>query len=372
MFPDFLSKQLKNDDLKFKKANLKSFALPKYDPEKHYLDLTRSGYFRALVMLRHYIKVASDYYFGYEQSAKNIDLFMLTPSISSPMGPGSDSEALPIKFGKFNSNLVDSSQFGFEPLLLNGIDKVYCYLPSMRGEKPDKRHLNQFFHCEAEIKGSIEKLTPIIEGYIKVLAEALISMPNILERLSLNFKKTTFGIDKIIESKKFPEITFDEAVSALIESGNKNMVNFTELGRDISSEGEIKLAEILNFNIPFWIRNYDRNRVPFYQKPDPKNLEKTINADLIFPPLVEKSFGGEIVGCGQRQDNVQEIMDSLSRQNIKSEHYEWYINLRKLPNYKTTSGFGLGIERFITWSLCRDDIKDAILYPRLKDIKTYP
>ena len=66
------------------------------------------------------------------------------------------------------------------------------------------------------------------------------------------------------------------------------------------------------------------------------------------------------------------MMDSLARQNIKSEPYEWYINLRKLPNYKTTSGFGLGIERFITWSLCRDDIKDAILYLRLKDFETYP
>lgn len=346
--------------------------MPIYDPKTHYLDLTQSGYFRALITLRHYIKVASDYYFGTIQNAKNIDLFMLTPSISSPMGPGSDSEAIPIKFGKYDSNLVDSSQFGFEPLLLNGIDKVYCYLPSMRGEKPDKRHLNQFFHCEAEIRGGIEQLIPIIEGYIKILAEALILMPNILERISLNSKKTTTSLNGIVELKKFPEITFDEAVNALVESGNKTLVNFTKFGRDISSEGEIKLAEIINFDTPFWIRNYDRDMVAFYQKPDLRNSNKVINADLIFPPIIKEAFGGEIVGCGQRQDNCQEMIDSLTRQNIKSESYEWYINLRKFPNYKTTSGFGLGIERFITWSLCRDDIKDSILYPRLKDIETYP
>ena len=87
--------------------------------------------------MRHYIKIASDYYFGVECGAKNIDLFMLTPSVSSPMGPASDSEPNLIKFGKYNSNLVDSSQFGLEPLLLNGIDMVYCYMPSMRGENPD-------------------------------------------------------------------------------------------------------------------------------------------------------------------------------------------------------------------------------------------
>lgn len=372
MIPNYLLDQIKNDDLKFRNANLSYFALPVYDPKKHYIDLTQSGYFQALITLRHYIKVASDYYFGVKCGAKNIDLFMLTPSISSPMGPGSDSEAIPIKFGKYNSNLVDSSQFGFEPLLLNGIDKVYCYLPSMRGEKPDKRHLNQFFHCEAEINGNLEQLIPIIEEYIKILAEALILMPNILERTSLNFEKTKLKLNTIIELEKFPKITFDEAVTALVKNGNESLINFTEFGRDILSDGEIKLAEIFNFNTSFWIRNYDRDRVAFYQKPDPRNPNKVINADLIFPPIIKDAFGGEIVGCGQRQDDYNEIVDSLARQSIKSEPYEWYMNLRKLPNYKTTSGFGLGIERFITWSLCRDDIKDAILYPRLKDIKTYP
>ena len=372
MVPLYLKNQIIKDDLAFKDNPQSNFALPEYSPETHYIELTRSDYFRALITLRHYIKIISDYYFGVECGAKNIDLFMLTPSISSPMGSGSDSETIPIKFGKYDSNLVDSSQFGFEPLLLNEIDKVYCYLPSMRGEKPDKRHLNQFYHCEAEIKGDIEQLIPMIEKYIKILAEALILMPNILERISLNFWKTTVTLNKVLELKKFPEITFDEAVNTLVESGNKTLINFTESGRDISSEGEIKLAEIFNFDTPFWVRNCDRDRVAFYQKPDPNNSDKVINADLIFPPIIKDAFGGEIIGCGQRQDVCQEMTDSLARQNINPGPYEWYINLRKLPDYKTTSGFGLGIERFITWSLCRDDIKDAILYPRLKDVETYP
>lgn len=372
MISNYLKKQIRNDDIKFRGGDPNLFVLPEYNPETHYLELTRSGYFQALIILRHYIKIISDYYFGVEQKAKNIDLFMLTPSISSPMGPGSESEAIPIKFGKYNSNLVDSSQFGFEPILLNGIDKVYCYLPSMRGEDPDKRHLNQFFHCEAEIKGDIMQLIPIIEGYIKILSETLLLMPNILEKISLDYKETLSSLNKILELKEFPEITFDEAVDALVKNGNKNLVKFTKFGRDILSDGEIKIAEIFNFRTPFWIKNYDRDRVPFYQKPDPENLSKVINADLIFPPIIKDSFAGEIVGCGQRQDNVYEIVDSLSRQSIEPEPYEWYINLRNLSNYEMTSGFGLGIERFIAWSLCRDDIKDVIPYPRLKNIKTYP
>lgn len=372
MIPSYLKNQVTKDDLAFKGDIQGRFILPEYSPETHYLELTRSDYFRALVTLRHYIKMISDYYFSFEIGAKNTDLFMLTPSISSPMGPGSDSEALPIKFGKYDSNLVDSSQFGFEPLLLNKIDKVYCYLPSMRGENPDKRHLNQFFHCEAEIKGEIEQLMPIIEGYVKILAEVLLSMPNILERESLNFIESKTFLKKILEIEKFPELLFDKAVEILVKNGDKHLINFTEFGNDISAEGEVRLAEILGFKTPFWIKNYDRDRVPFYQKPDPTNLNKVINADLIFPPIIKGAFGGEIVGCGQRQDSSEEMIESLARQNIDSQHYQWYIDLRNLPNYRTTSGFGLGIERFITWSLCRDDIKDSILYPRLKNVKTYP
>jgi hypothetical protein len=52
--------------------------LPRYDPDTHYLELTKSGYFRTLIFSRHYMKIASDYYFGVECGAKNIDLFILT------------------------------------------------------------------------------------------------------------------------------------------------------------------------------------------------------------------------------------------------------------------------------------------------------
>lgn len=117
------------------KIENKSIRPPKYDHKTYYKDLTRDEYFDALVFIRHYVKIASDKYFGEVIGAKNTDLFMFTPSISSPMGPGSDSEAVPIKFGKLDTFLVDSSQFGFEPLLFQNLDKVYCYLPSMRGEK---------------------------------------------------------------------------------------------------------------------------------------------------------------------------------------------------------------------------------------------
>ena len=363
-------KMKSNDDM-FKSIPKNDFILPKYSPTTHYIELTKSKYFKALLTLRHYIKRTSDYYWGDTCDSTNVDLFMLTPSISSPMGPGSNSEAIPIKFGETDSYLVDSSQFGFEPLLMNDFDKVYCYLPSMRGEDPNKRHLNQFYHCEAEIKGDIQKLIPLAEGYVKNLGDCLLNLPIILEKLSLDFDKSKEYLENIKNVKNFPQISFDDAIKEL-EKKDKHLVNHTEFGRDITSEGELRLAEILGFKTPFWIRNYDRDRVAFYQKPNPEDDNTVINGDLIFPPINKSSFGGEIMGAGQRQNLAEELYESLKRQNIDSKPYEWYINLRKLPGYEITSGFGLGIERFITWALGRDDIKDSIPYPRLKNVLTYP
>jgi len=370
---DTFEKDIIVDDKLISRIDKELFKMPHYCPESHYLDVASKEYFFGLVVLRHYLKLAGDRYFAFEVKAKNIDLFMLTPSISSPSGPGSDSQAIKIYFGNLETYLVDSSQFGFEPLILNRFDKVYCYLPSMRGEEPDARHLNQFFHCEMEMKGTLIDLVPVVEGYIKCLCATMLKMNAIIERLSDKPEKTRTVLERIIESDFFPSMEFDDGVRMLSGTNGKEFVNFTRHGRDITNTGEAKLAQIAKFNLPFWLKNFDRDRVPFYQKPWPNNPEKTVNADLIFPALIDGAFGGEVVGIGQRQDDPLEMYESLKRQGeISAKPYEWYINLRRLPNYATTSGFGLGIERFLAWALAKNCVKDVIIYPRLKNIASTP
>ncbi|GEC59276.1 asparaginyl-tRNA synthetase [Bradyrhizobium japonicum] len=372
MFDSHFEAAILRDDASYRLQERSLFSMPVYNPSTHYIDLTRNKYFHALLTLRHYVRAVSDYYFSVMHEGRNIDLFMLTPSISSPMGAGSDSEAIAIKFGELDSYLVDSSQFGFEPLLLNGMPMVYCYLPSMRGEDADSRHLNQFFHCEAEIRGSIGQLFPLIEGYIKALCRALSLMNNIVEKISTNPKQTRNAINSITAAAAFPRVSFDQACELLREHGGKGITELATHRRTITAEGEMRLADLLKLDTPFWITNYDRDQVPFYLKPDRRHPEKAINADLIFPPLDGGCFGGEIVGCGERQDAADELIESLARQGICPRPYEWYIELRRQPNYSTTSGFGLGIERFLAWALCRTNIRDVIAYPRLKNIMTYP
>ncbi|MCR4311897.1 MAG: hypothetical protein NUV56_01300 [Candidatus Uhrbacteria bacterium] len=349
--------------------------MPTYNPTTYHRDLGRSLYFDALVVLRHFIQAMSHHYFGVEQNAKQVDLFMMTPTVSSPMGPGSDSEPIRISFGGLDTYLVDSSQFGFEPLLFNGLEKVYCYLPSMRGEDPDHRHLNQFYHCEAEILGKLDDMMLVVEGYVRRLAHMTLAASAITERLSDDVAATTHALEQLANSNALPRITFDEAVTLLMTMPDAaSYVRITPHGRDITSHGELELLRQLGHGVlPVWITHFDRDRVPFYQKPSAHDANKVENADLLFPSLREGSFGGEIVGAGQRQDSADEILESLARQNgISAEPYEWYIDLRRHPGYRTTSGFGLGVERFIAWALAKPSIRDVSLYPRLKGVQTYP
>jgi len=351
---------------------MNNYSLPTRFNESYYKDVISEKYYYDLILLRNEIKRSVDDFFLNKINAVNVDLFMMTNSISSPMGSGSDSLPIEFKFGKESTFLTDSAQFGFEPIILSGLSKLYCYLPSLRGEDSDARHLNQFYHCEYEGLGTLEDVICIVEGLIENLANKLLKHQSILSKLSRNNELTILLLKSLIKTTEFKKITFDNAVALLNKNSLKNLVIHNQNGIDISPKGEIILSKLLNTKLPFWITHYDRDRVPFYQKPQLENPDKVLNADLICPPLFDNSFGGEVVGAGQRQDSVTEIQDSLKRQKVNMKNYEWYVDLRRVPTYQTTAGFGLGVERFITWILGLNDIKYSTIYPRIKDLKITP
>lgn len=339
---------------------------PLYKQDKHIQNLQNSPYYKNLIKLRSLIEKECDVYFS-KFDAPKVDLYLISRAVSSPLGLGSDSEPLGINFGRTSTFLTDSAQFGMEPLVQKHFQMVYCYLPSFRGEDPDKYHMNQFYHCEAELRGGYKNAINVAEGLIKHLLFTYIHKYN----TSIHELKANKIYLETLLHEGFMNIAFDDAYDLLCKQKRKEQyVESYDYGRKITRLGELKLCSLMN-NRCVWVTNYDRNIVPFYQKPDPTNDERVLNADLIVPSLAG-GLGGEILGLGERQDDVSEMMSSMKKQGVTGqENYKWYLDLRISKSYKKTSGFGLGVERFIGWMLSAQSIYDVSLYPVLKNSNSY-
>ncbi|MDO8497711.1 MAG: amino acid--tRNA ligase-related protein [bacterium] len=338
-----------------------------FKAQNHINNLIEQDYYKNLISLRNTASCACDAYFQ-NLGAPKVDLYMIAKSVSSPMGKGSYSEPIPFNLGDQHVFLVDSAQFGMEPLVQRAYKMVYCYLPSFRGEDSDYRHLNQFYHCEAELRGDLYGAISTAESLVKsVLADVLIAF----DKNKYKFENSNFDSIESIINKDFIKLTFDQGVKILKSKGLGSLIESHSYGRVITTRGEMELSKYVNSGkIPFWLTHYDRDAVPFYQKPA-QNSNQVLNADLIFPSI-KGSFGGEVLGLGQRQNSKEEMLESMKRQGIKDVNsYDWYLSMRERKDYQSTSGFGLGIERLLAWTLNLESIIDTAIYPVLKEEKVY-
>jgi asparaginyl-tRNA synthetase len=79
---------------------------------------------------------------------------------------------------------------------------------------------------------------------------------------------------------------------------------------------------------------------------------------------------GEIIGGGQREDDVESLREKIRRAGLPAEDFEWYLELRRYGSVPH-AGFGLGIERMVAWICGLDHVRETIPFPRLLD-RLYP
>ncbi|MBA4493473.1 asparagine synthetase A [Paenactinomyces guangxiensis] len=324
----------------------------------HYLNVINDSWYKSLVEVQDLI----NYYtveFYKEKDIKTLFLPITTGSISSPMGLGSDSLPVSVEMFGIKSYLADSMQFMLEygcRLFENG---CYYIMPSFRGELPDHRHLCQFYHSEAEIPGGLDDVIQLVEEYISFLSRKILN--DFGDKL-LNINGSNRHIEKMAYLQEpLPRITLDEAVNILEDSDeyvDKHSAGF----KSINSKGELKLISM--FGGAVWLTHFDHLSVPFYQKFDSVDQSKALNADLLMGI-------GELVGSGERHETSQDLIKALNFHKVPLKNYKWYKDMKE--NYPLkTSGFGMGIERFILWLFNHNDIRDCEVLPRINGKNILP
>ncbi|MHA1380336.1 MAG: asparagine--tRNA ligase [Candidatus Helarchaeota archaeon] len=249
--------------------------------------------------------------------------------------------------------LTQSSQFYLESLIFS-LEKVWTIAPSFRAERSrTTRHLTEFWHLEAEKAFSnLEDIIKEQENLVSYICSKVAKKINELKILNIDPN----SISSIVPP--FKKMSYDDAIDILQEDNVK-----IDWGEDLGTEEERILT--MKFEKPIFVCDYPTEAKAFYHYPDPKNPEKVKCADLLAP-----SGYGEIIGGGQRIDDVTTLLQRIKDNGLNPQDYDWYIDLRRFGSVPH-SGFGLGVERVIRWLLKLDNIRDTIPFPRTMN-RVYP
>ncbi|WP_373751654.1 asparagine--tRNA ligase [Weissella soli] len=230
-----------------------------------------------------------------------------------------------------------------------GFGKVYDFGPVFRAEKSKtRRHLTEFWMIDAEMAWMHQDQSlDVQERFIKFLLAAVL-------------KENSYELDLLERDKDllqsyidadFPRVSYDDAVKLLQENDFE-----IKWGEDFGSPEETFLAN--HFAKPVFITNYPKGVKAFYMKRAEDRDDVVVSADLLAPEGY-----GEIIGGSERDIDFDYLQTRLEQEGLDLEEYEWYLDLRKFGSVPH-SGFGLGLERMVTFVSGESHIREAIPFPR--------
>ena len=229
------------------------------------------------------------------------------------------------------------------------LGRVYCFGPTFRAEKSKtRRHLTEFWMVEPEM--AYADLNDVI-----TLAEGLVTsvVARVLDRRAAELKVLERDTSRLEAVKApFARLHYDEAAAILLDKGLPFQV-----GGDLGGTDETVLSE--QFDGPVCVTHYPAAIKAFYMKPDPQEPDKALCVDVLAPEGY-----GEIIGGGQRLDDLDLLLQRIKEHDLPQEAFEWYLDLRRYGSVPH-GGFGMGIERVVAWLCGLEHVRETIPYPRM-------
>ena len=241
--------------------------------------------------------------------------------------------------------------------------RVFDFGPVFRAEKSKtRRHLTEFWMMDAEyLYLTHDESLDLQEAYVKALIQGVLDRaPHALETL----ERDTELLKKYI-SEPFKRITYDEAIDLLQAHENDEDTDYEHLehGDDFGSPHETWISNY--FGVPTFVINYPTEIKAFYMKPVPGNESRVLCADLLAPEGY-----GEVIGGSERETDYDKLLERIKSNGLNPDDYAFYLDLRKYGSVPH-SGFGLGLERLVTFIAGTKHIREAIPFPRLLN-RIYP
>ena len=226
--------------------------------------------------------------------------------------------------------------------------KVYCFGPTFRAEKSKtRRHLTEFWMVEPEMAYfDLNDNMDLAEEFVENIVQSCLK--NCKNELKILERDTQY-LEKV--KAPFPRITYDEAAKILSEQG----IDFS-YGSDFGGTDETIISE--QYDRPVMVHRWPADIKAFYMKRDIEDNKLALGVDMLAPEGY-----GEIIGGGQREDDLNILENRIEKHGLNKEDFKWYLDLRKYGSVPH-SGFGLGIERTVAWITGIKHIRETIPFPR--------
>jgi asparaginyl-tRNA synthetase len=227
--------------------------------------------------------------------------------------------------------------------------KVYCFGPTFRAEKSKtRRHLTEFWMVEPEMSfAHLQDAMAVAEGLIvSVISYVLDTKKEELKALERDVSR--------LENVKspFPWLHYDDAIELIKSKGSE-----TQWGSDFGGTDETIIAEA--YDRPVVVHRFPTQIKAFYMEPDPDRPELTLSGDILAPEGY-----GEIVGGGERMSSAELLQQRIHEHQLPEEAFRWYLDLRRYGSVPH-AGFGMGIERLVTWICGLEHLRETIAFPRM-------
>lgn len=261
-------------------------------------------------------------------------------------------------FDEGTAYLAQSGQLYNEANIF-AFSRVYSFGPTFRAEKSKtRRHLTEFWMVEPEIAFcGLDELMVIAEDFITHIIKRVIRD----RKPELESLERDLSALDVIEPP-FPRISYDDAVELIdqirkdtTDAEQEELLKF-EWGMDFGAPHETALTE--HFEKPVFVYGFPTQVKAFYMEPWPDRPEICKSVDLLAPEGY-----GEIIGGSERISDPDLLKKRYDEHDLPSESFKWYTDLRYFGSVPH-SGFGLGIERTVSWICGINHIRETIPFPR--------